>query len=51
LFATTGAINSQLYAAIGATFTMAKDGHLPPIFGEQRTRGRGGSKGLITLPC
>jgi amino acid transporter len=47
LFATTGAINSQLYAAIGATFTMAKDGHLPPIFGEQRTRGRGGSKGLI----
>jgi amino acid transporter len=47
LFATTGAINSQLYAAIGATFTMAKDGHLPPVFGEQRRRGRGGSKGLI----
>jgi amino acid transporter len=31
LFSTTGAVNSQLYAAIGATFAMAKDGHLPPI--------------------
>jgi amino acid transporter len=47
LFATTGAINSQLYAAIGATFSMAKDGHLPPVFGQQRRRGRGGSMGLI----
>jgi amino acid transporter len=47
LFATIGAMNSQLYASIGATFTMAKDGHLPPVFGKQRTRGRGGSLGLI----
>ena len=32
LFSTTGAINSQLYASIGATYTMAKDGTLPPVF-------------------
>ena len=29
VFATTGAINSQLYASIGATYAMAKDGTLP----------------------
>lgn len=45
LFATTGAINSQLYASIGATFYMAKDGHLPPVFGRQRRRG--GTQGLV----
>ncbi len=39
LFATVGAVNSQLYASIGATYTMAKDGALPPRFGERR-RGR-----------
>ena len=47
LFATTGAINSQLYATIGATFQIAKDGNLPPVFGAQRQQGRGGSMGLI----
>ncbi|MCL4264970.1 MAG: amino acid permease [Anaerolineae bacterium] len=47
VFATTGAINSQLYAAIGATFTMAKDGHLPPVFGKKRRRGQGGTQGLV----
>lgn len=47
LFSTTGAINSQLYAAIGATYTMAKDGHLPPIFGLKRRRRAGGTQGLV----
>jgi amino acid transporter len=45
IFATTGAINSQLYASIGATFTMAKDGTLPPVFGLKRHRG--GTQGLV----
>jgi amino acid transporter len=45
LFATTGAINSQLYASIGATFAMAKDGHLPPVFGLKHRRG--GTQGLV----
>jgi amino acid transporter len=45
IFATSGAINSQLYASIGATYTMAKDGHLPPMFGLKRRRG--GTQGLI----
>lgn len=47
LFSTTGAINSQLYASIGATFTMAKDGHLPPVFGLKRRRRTGGTQGLV----
>jgi amino acid transporter len=47
LFATTGAINSQLYASIGATYTMAKDGQLPPRFGLKRRRGKGGTQGLV----
>jgi amino acid transporter len=47
LFSTTGAINSQLYASIGATFTMAKDGHLPPVFGLKRRRRAGGTQGLV----
>jgi amino acid transporter len=47
LFATTGAINSQLYASIGATYTMAKDGQLPPRFGWKRRRGKGGTQGLV----
>jgi amino acid transporter len=45
IFATTGAINSQLYASIGATFAMAKDGHLPPAFALKRRRG--GTQGLV----
>ena len=47
LFSTTGAINSQLYASIGATYAMAKDGHLPPIFGLKRRRRQGGTQGLV----
>jgi amino acid transporter len=47
IFATTGAINSQLYASIGATYAMAKDGHLPPVFGLKRRRGKGGTQGLV----
>jgi amino acid transporter len=46
VFATTGAINSQLYASIGATYAMAKDGTLPPVFGLKRKR-RGGTQGLV----
>jgi amino acid transporter len=47
LFSTTGAINSQLYASIGATFAMAKDGTLPPVFGLKRRRREGGTQGLV----
>jgi L-asparagine transporter-like permease len=47
LFSTTGAINSQLYASIGATYTMAKDGTLPPVFGLKRRRRAGGTQGLV----
>jgi amino acid transporter len=47
LFSTTGAINSQLYASIGATFTMAKDGTLPPVFGLKRRYREGGTQGLV----
>jgi amino acid transporter len=47
LFATTGAINSQLYASIGATYAMAKDGTLPPAFGLKRRRRQGGTQGLV----
>jgi len=47
LFSTTGAINSQLYASIGATYTMAKDGTLPPVFGLKRRRREGGTQGLV----
>ena len=47
VFATTGAINSQLYASIGATYTMAKEGHLPPVFGLKRRRREGGTQGLV----
>ena len=47
IFATTGAINSQLYASIGATFFMAKEGHLPPVFGLKRRRNKGGTQGLV----
>jgi amino acid transporter len=45
LFATTGSLNSQLYADIGATGKMAQDGALPPVFG--RTYRRGGTYGLL----
>jgi amino acid transporter len=47
LFATTGAINANLYASMGVTFTMAKDGHLPPLFAEKRKFRTGGTKGLV----
>jgi amino acid transporter len=47
VFATTGAINSQLYATIGATYTMAKEGQLPPIFSMKRRRREGGTQGLV----
>jgi amino acid transporter len=47
IFATTGAINSQLYASIGATYLMAKDGQLPPIFSLKRRRREGGTQGLV----
>jgi amino acid transporter len=47
LFSTTGAINSQLYAAIGATYAMAKDGTLPPIFAKERRHRVGGTQGLV----
>ena len=47
LLSTTGAINSQLYASIGATYTMAKDGTLPPVFGLKRRRRAGGTQGLV----
>ncbi len=46
LFSTTGAINSQLYASVGATYTMAKEGTLPPVFAKQRRRS-GGTQGLV----
>ncbi len=45
LFATAGAVNTQLYSSIGATFTMAKEGFLPPRFAAERKRG--GTQGLI----
>jgi amino acid transporter len=47
LFSTTGAINSQLYASIGATYAMAKDGQLPPRFALKRARRAGGTQGLV----
>ena len=47
VFATTGAINSQLYASIGATYSMAKDGQLPPIFSLKRRRREAGTQGLV----
>jgi amino acid transporter len=47
VFATTGATNSQLYATIGATYSMAKDGHLPPVFGLKRRRRTEGTQGLV----
>ncbi len=47
VFATTGAINSQLYASIGATYTMAKEGQLPPVFSLKRRRREGGTQGLV----
>ncbi|HJS20192.1 MAG TPA: APC family permease [Anaerolineales bacterium] len=47
LFSTTGAINSQLYASIGATYAMAKDGTLPPVFAKKRRHRAGGTQGLV----
>jgi amino acid transporter len=47
VFSTAGEINSQLYASIGATFSMAKDGQLPPRFGLQRKHRAGGTQGLV----
>ncbi len=45
LFSTAGAVNTQLYSSIGATFTMAKEGFLPPRFSAARRRG--GTQGLM----
>jgi len=47
LFSTMSSVNSQLYAAIGATYTMAKDGHLPPRFGWPRRYRKAGTQGLV----
>jgi len=47
VFATMGATNSQLYATLGASYAMAKDGHLPPVFGKHGRRGPGGAQGLV----
>jgi amino acid transporter len=47
LFSTTGAINSQLYASIGVTYTMATDGTLPPVFAKKRRYRAGGTQGLV----
>ena len=47
LFSTTGAINSQLYASIGVTYTMATDGTLPPVFAKKRRHRVGGTQGLV----
>jgi amino acid transporter len=45
LFATAGGVNTQLYSSVGSTFTMAKEGFLPPRFAKERKRG--GTQGLI----
>jgi len=45
LFATTGSLNSQLYANFGLTHRMAQDGTLPSVFG--RKYRRGGTYGLL----
>jgi amino acid transporter len=45
LFATTGSVNSSLYATVGATEIMAAEGQLPPTFGAERKRG--GTTGLL----
>lgn len=47
LFSTTGAINSQLYASVGVTYTMATDGTLPPVFAKKRLHRVGGTQGLV----
>jgi amino acid transporter len=47
LFSTTGATNSQLYASVGATYAMAKDGTLPPVFAKKRRYRSGGTQGLV----
>ena len=47
LFSTTGAINSQLYASVGVTYTMATDGTLPPVFAKKRRHRVGGTQGLV----
>jgi amino acid transporter len=47
IFAAAGGINSQLYATIGVCYAMAKDGHLPPVFGRKRRWRPGGNQGLV----
>lgn len=47
VFATMGATNSQLYATLGASYAMAKDGHLPPVFGKHGHKRPGGAQGLV----
>ena len=51
LFSTTGATNSQLYASIGATYAMAKDGTLPPVFARKAALSQWGDPGLVISPC
>lgn len=46
IFATTGCINSMLYASIGASYTMARDGQLPPAFGLRRRKHAEGTQGM-----
>lgn len=47
IFATAGCINGQLYASIGASYAMARDGELPPAFGLRRRKHALGTEGMI----
>ena len=47
VFATTGATNSQLYATIGVSSAMAKDGYLPTSFGFRFRGGAEGTQGMV----
>lgn len=46
VFACAGAINATLYATLGASYLMAKDGILPPAFSLKYRKGTEGSRGL-----
>lgn len=47
VFACAGAINATLYASLGASYLMAKNGMLPPSFGLKHRGGTEGSRGLM----
>ena len=47
VFATMGATNSQLYATIGVSYAMARDGYLPPSFGFKFRGGAEGTRGMV----